>query len=236
MIKDILAKNLNLLLTDKQIERLDKFYSLFSEYNSHTNLMSTKDVSFLFEKHIFDSLAFNLFKEKYLKEKEYKILDIGTGGGFPSIPLAIVYPGFKITALDSVGKKIKFIEHIQEQLNLKNLFPVCSRVEDLESDEKSSFDVVVSRAVSDLCIISEYALPFIKKEGFFIAYKSSKLEQEISESQKALKILGGSIIDKIEYNLPLEISHNRVLTVIQKKSETPLIYPRKNGLIKKKPL
>ncbi len=229
-------KLLDLNITKEKEELLKKFSSLFCEYNKKVNLMSKNDEKVLFEKHIFDSLAFNLFCKKYnFKENlPVKIMDIGTGGGFPSIPLSVYYDYFKITAVDSTKKKIDFVSYIAESLKLKNLIPLCVRAEDIE--EKEEFDIAVSRAMAELREILEYAMPYVKTGGYFIAYKSVKAGEEIEKAQNALKILNAQIIDKIEYTLPLEEENKRVLVVIKKTAKTADIYPRKNGIIKKKPL
>ena len=214
---------------------IEKFMKLFLEYNKKVNLISKKDSEFLFEKHIYDSLAFNLFYQKYYYDgKTIKLLDIGTGGGFPSIPISIMNENINVFAVDSTLKKIKFIEYIVSIFGLKNIHPICKRAEDLLF--KSEFEVCVSRAMAELRIILEYALPYIKEGGFFVAYKSLKAEEEIKNAQNALKILNAEIKEIMEYSLPLQESNKRVLIIIRKNGKTPNIYPRKNGFITKHPL
>ncbi len=229
-------KQLDINISSPQENKFNLYIELFKEYNSKINLISNSDSAVLFEKHIFDSLAFNLFYKKYLNGETIKILDIGTGGGFPSVPLALYYDKFKITALDSINKKINFIKYAASELNLENITPVCIRAEELAPSYRSSYDAVVSRAMADLRTIIEYAVPYLKIGGYFIAYKSIKADEEILNAKNALKILNAEIIDKIEYTLPLEEKIERNLIVIKKVKETPSLYPRKNGLIKKKPL
>ncbi len=229
-------KEFGIDLSEYVIRQLTSFSELFKTYNSHTNLMSKNDVNLLFEKHIFDSLAISRFLEKYCEDEQLKILDIGTGGGFPSLPMAIVFPLFEIMALDSIKKKIDFIELAKRELGLGNIKPICCRVEDLQENFKESFDLVTSRAVADLNVILEYAVPFLKIGGYFVAYKSKIADEEIEKSRNALKLLGASIIDKIEYKLPLMEHHDRVLIVIRKEKKTSNRYPRKNGIVKKAPL
>lgn len=233
---EIIKEKLHLPYSDEAIKRIKKFSDLFVEYNSHTNLMSKNDVSVLFEKHIYDSLAINLFFEKYNLNNDLSLLDIGTGGGFPSIPVSIFFDNVNVMAIDSIGKKIEFIKTIKDKLNLKNLNPTCLRVEDLEESFRESFDIVASRAVSDLNVILEYAIPYLKIGGYFVAYKSKNVVEEIENAKNALKILGAKVIEKIEYKLPLESDFTRVLVVIKKEKQTSKIYPRKNGQAKKSPL
>lgn len=231
-----LSKNLNITITKQINEKFENFSQLFKIYNSHTNLISKNDEKHLFEKHIYDSLALNLFLEKYKQKKDATILDIGTGGGFPSIPLAICYEELRITPLDSIAKKIGFIEFIQKELRLENLSPICKRVEELPQYNKENFDIVTSRAVASLNTLLEYTIPYLKVGGYFVAYKSKNVDDEINKAQNAFEKLNAEIIDRIEYKLPLEDEHYRELLIIKKKSPTPKIYPRKSGQAKKNPL
>lgn len=227
-------KTLDIEFTSEKEKELKEFVNYFIQYNQNVNLMSRNDADVIFEKHIYDSLALNLFIKKYSIDENIKLLDIGTGGGFPSVPLAFLYRAMEINAVDSVNKKINFIKTVKEKFNLKNLNPITSRVEDLP--EKSIYDVVVSRAMAQFRIILEYAIPYLKTGGFFIAYKSIKADEEIKNAQRALSVLNAKIIDKIEYSLPLKEDNKRILILVKKLSDTPVIYPRSNGLIKKKPL
>ena len=220
---------------NKETEALLNAYSkMFLKYNSMVNLIGKNDEKFLFEKHIYDSLAINLFIKKYIILNNINLLDIGTGGGFPSVPVALFFNNINVTAVDSVNKKINFIKSVKESFSLSNLNPICIRIENLP--DKNSFDVVTSRAMAELRVILEYAIPFVKTGGYFIAYKSVKSDEEINSAQNALKTLNSKIIDKIEYSLPIDEANKRVLIVIKKEKDTPEIYPRNNSLIKKKPL
>lgn len=191
-------------------EFYEKYMNVFLEENSKVNLISKNDEKFLWEKHVFDSLAIEKFFQKY--GTDFKtILDIGTGGGFPSVPIALTYPKLKVTALDSIAKKIRAVRSMKDKLDIKNLIPVCSRVENIDG----KFDIVTSRAVSSLKNICEYALPKLKKGGYFVAYKSRKAEEEIEEASKILKKYNAEIVEVIAYNLPLEDSHTRNLIIIK---------------------
>lgn len=193
--------------------KYQEYMKIFLEENSKVNLISKNDEKYLWEKHVFDSLAIENFFEKFDTSKIKTILDIGTGGGFPSIPIAITYPHLKVTALDSIAKKIRAVQTIKDKLNIENLEPICTRVENLDS----KFDMITSRAVSSLKNICEYALPKLKKGGYFVAYKSRKTPQEIEEANSILKKYNSKIVDIIEYSLPLEENHERNLIVILKK-------------------
>lgn len=228
-------KNLDIELNKEQEELFKKYISLFLDYNNKVNLISNNDKAVLFEKHIYDSLAINLFLKKY-EFKKAKILDIGTGGGFPSLPLSLLNNNLQITAVDSIKKKINFIEKTAIELNLKNITPICSRVEDLQENLKNSFNIVTTRAMADLREILEYAIPYIKTSGYFVAYKSLKAEEELENAKNALKLLNTTLIEKIEYTLPIENNNRRVLLIFKKNKNIPDSYPRKNGLVKKRPL
>lgn len=229
-------EKLELNFNENEVKLFTSFSELFKEYNEKVNLISKNDVNFLFEKHIFDSLAFNLFYKKYFNNENLKLLDIGTGGGFPSLPITLKYKNINVTALDSINKKINFIKCAKETLDIKNINPICSRVEDLPINLKSSFDIVTSRAMAELRVILEYAIPYVKVGGYFVAYKSIKAEEEIKNSKNALKLLNSKIIETIEYSLPIDEENKRYLIIIKKEKEAPSSYPRKNGLVKKKPL
>lgn len=193
--------------------KYQEYMKIFLEENSKVNLISKNDEKYLWEKHVSDSLAIENFLKKFDTSKIKTILDIGTGGGFPSIPIAITYPHLKVTALDSIAKKIRAVQTIKDKLNIENLEPICTRVENLDA----KFDMITSRAVSSLKNICEYALPKLKKGGYFVAYKSRKTPQEIEEANSILKKYNSKIVDIIEYSLPLEENHERNLIVILKK-------------------
>lgn len=233
---EIIEQKLGLQISKLTNEKYEIFTQLFKIYNSHTNLISKKDESNLFEKHIYDSLCFNLFLKKYPQPENSKILDIGTGGGFPSLPLSIAFNELQIYPLDSIAKKIGFIELVQKELRLENINPTCKRVEELPSNLKNSFDIVTSRAVAPLNILLEYSIPFLKTNGYFVAFKSKNSDIEILNAQNAFEKLKAKVIDRIPYDLPLDDEHSRELIIIKKLETTPAIYPRKSGVAKKNPL
>lgn len=190
----------------------EEYKILFLEENQRLNLISKNDEKYLFEKHIYDSLALKLFLEKY-DINSAKILDIGCGGGFPCVPLAIEYPDFNITGIDSIQKKINAINNIKTKLCLNNLTTICGRVESLK---ENLYDIITARAVANLSKICDYALPHLKKNGYFVAYKSKKVEEEIQEAKNVLEKFNSKIIEVIEYQLPTTEVYERNLVVIQK--------------------
>ncbi len=189
----------------------EDYMKVFLEQNSKLNLISKNDEKFLWEKHIFDSLAISKVFEKFPKGKT--LLDIGTGGGFPSVPAAIAYPEIEVFALDSIRKKINAIENMKAALNLQNLHTICERAENLDK----KFDIITSRAVAPLKIISSYAAPLLEKSAYFIAFKSRRADEEIHEAQPVLKKFKLEIADIIEYELPLTENYIRNLIVIKNK-------------------
>lgn len=191
-----------------------KYIDVFLDQNSKLNLISKNDEKYLWEKHIFDSLAIEKFFEKYFKEfpNDVTLLDIGTGGGFPSVPIALEYKNIEVYGLDSIRKKINAIENMKAELGIKNLHTICDRAENI----KDKFDIITSRAVAKLDKIANYALPLLKNGGYFVAYKSIKTQEEINDAKNILKKNKAEIIDVIEYNLPLEENFVRNLIVIKK--------------------
>lgn len=190
-------------------DNFKEYIQVFLAQNTKLNLISKNDEKFLWEKHIFDSLAIEKFFEKHSKGKT--LLDIGTGGGFPSVPIALAFPEIEVYALDSIRKKINAIESIKQELNIKNLHTICDRAENV----RQKFDIITSRAVATLDKITNYALPLLNKDGYFVAYKSIRAREEIADAQKTLKKYKAEVIDVIEYDLPLKENHTRNLIVIR---------------------
>ena len=188
------------------------YKSAFLEENAKHNLISKNDEKLLWEKHIYDSLSLKLFLEKYAI-KQAKVLDIGCGGGFPCLPVAIEFPELRITGVDSIRKKIASVQDISNKLGLKNLRLIPDRVENIKEND---FDIVISRAVADMAKISEYALPKLKKGGYFVAYKSKKALEELEGAKAVLKNHGGELVEIIEYTLPLEEVYERNLVCVKK--------------------
>ena len=229
-------EKISIIFDEDKMELINDYVEFFTQYNQNVNLISSNDMAVFCEKHLYDSLALNIFFKKYKVKNNIKLLDIGTGGGFPSVPLSLNFNEMKVFALDSINKKIAFINQVKEKFELKNLQTLCTRVEESPLKYRNSFDVVTSRAMAELRIILECAIPYVKKGGYFVAYKSIKADEEIKNAENALKKLNAKIVDIIDYELPLDEKSKRVFIVVKKEKETNSIYPRKNGLMKKKPL
>jgi len=214
---EILKKNLYIKLSEEKIEIFEKYMAFFLEKNAHTNLISKNDAKLLFEKHIFDSLAIDKFMKTQKLENSPRLLDIGTGGGFPSIPIAILYEELNVFPLDSITKKINIIEEIKTELDLKNLYPMCDRAENLQLKKNpKKYDYVTTRAVATVESILKYAMVNLKTGGHFVAYKSKKAMDELKEADKTMKRLGAKVVDIIEYTLPMEELYERNLIVFKK--------------------
>ena len=227
-------KELGIVATEEQLNNLKIYADFLLEYNEHTNLTAIKDLDSVYLKHFYDSLT--LIKAIDLS-KEIKVIDIGTGAGFPGIPLKIAFPNLKITLLDSLNKRIKFLDEVIDKLELKDIITIHGRAEDFAKDKnyRQSFDLCVSRAVANLSTLSEYCLPYVKTGGKFVSYKSEKITDEMNAAKNAIKILGGNISEQVEFILP-DSDIYRNLFIIDKIKDTPMKYPRKAGLPSKEPL
>lgn len=228
-IKQIFTKY-NIEYDQNKIEQLVKFYEFVIEKNKVMNLTNIVNEKEFILKNILDSVL----PEKYIKQNS-SLIDVGAGAGFPSIPLKILRPDLNITMLDSLNKRVVFLNEVISVLNLKNIQAVHSRAEDYAKNQRESYDVCVSRAVARLNTLLEYCLPLVKVGGIFIAYKSLKADEEIIESEKALDILGGNIENKQNVTID-EINSIRENIIIRKKNTTPKKYPRNKNLPKIKPI
>lgn len=190
----------------------NEYIKTFIEENSKINLMSKNDEKLIFEKHIYDSLSIKFLFYK-LDTLPKTILDIGTGGGFPSIPIALEYPKIEVTGIDSIQKKINAISNIAKKLGIKNIEFIRDRVENIK-DKK--YDMITSRAVAQASLLIEYAYPLLKKDGYLVLYKSKSVDEEIEKAKPLIRKLHMKISDIIEYSLPLEENYNRCLLVLQK--------------------
>lgn len=227
-------KEFELSLNDEQRKAFQKYYDLLIEWNSFMNLTAITEPDEVCVKHFLDSVS--LYKAIDC-DREMELIDIGTGAGFPSIPLKIMFPKLKITMLDSLGKRVRFLNEVIGALNLKGITAVHSRAEDLavKSEYRERFDICVSRAVANLSTLSEYCLPYVKIGGFFVSYKSEKVSEEVKSAQNAIKILGGEVFKQVEFTLPCSDIY-RNLFMIKKVKPTPKKYPRKAGVPSKEPL
>lgn len=221
-------------LSDTQIHQFIEYYELLVEWNKFMNLTAITEYDEVMKKHFVDSLSLiNAFDVR----KEATVIDVGTGAGFPGLALKIAYPSLKVTLLDSLNKRIKFLNEVIEQLGLTGIETIHGRAEDFAKPGKlrEKYDLCVSRAVANLSTLSEYCLPYVKVGGQFIPYKSEKMEEEISVAKKAISVLGGKVIKYEEFYLP-ESDIYRNLIVIEKFKETPKKFPRKAGLPTKEPI
>lgn len=224
-------KELNISYTDEMLNKLEEYYHFLIEYNSHTNLTAITSLEQIYLKHFYDSLTI----VKAIDLNDIKtVLDIGTGAGFPGVVLKIFFPHIEITLLDSNHKKTKFLELLVNKLELNKVNIICNRSENYIKNNRESFDLVVSRAVADLTVLTELSLSFVKVGGLFISYKGDNKE-EINSSLFAVKELGGKLIDVIYLTLPNENS-KRSLVVVEKINRTSSLYPRTYDKILKKPL
>lgn len=221
-------KKLNITLTEKQEQDLETYYQMLIKTNEHINLTAITNKEEVYLKHFYDSLT--LIKTIDLT-KPLKIIDIGTGAGFPGLVLKIVFPNLDITLLDSLEKRLNFLDEVIKTLDLKNIKTVHSRIEDYKEE---TFDIVTSRAVAKTNILLELACRLPKIDGYFVFLKSN-IEEEIKESENCLKTLNLELTEKIEFNLPIENSKRTILK-IQKTKEFSKQYPRNFAKIKKNPL
>ncbi|MCR4745576.1 MAG: 16S rRNA (guanine(527)-N(7))-methyltransferase RsmG [Lachnospiraceae bacterium] len=219
---------------DKKIELLLKYYDMLIEKNKVMNLTAITDFNEVMIKHFADSLSVLQFVEF---ENDNKVLDLGTGAGFPGIPLKIFLPNVEFLLVDSVNKKLNFINEVIEKLGLNKISVLHARAEELghKEDFREKFDFVCSRAVANLSTLSEYTIPFLRQDGLFISYKASIVNEEITNAEKAIKILGAKIEKVEKFSLP-GIGDERDFVFIKKISKTPKKYPRKSGVPSKEPL
>ena len=231
--KEILenSKEINVVITEDEIKSLYQYMKLMLEWNKNINLTAITDEKEVIIKHFIDSISIN----KYIKEAN-KIMDIGTGAGFPGIPLKILNKDIEFILVDSLNKRINFLEEAKKELSLNKLELLHARAEELAKNKKyrENVDIVVSRAVARLRVLAEYMLPFVQENGLCICMKGPNIEEELEESKKALDILGGKIENIEHIILPGNLERNIIL--IRKIKRTPGKYPRKAGIPVKQPL
>lgn len=231
-IKDL--SEFNITLSDIQVQQFMTYYELLVEWNEFMNLTAITEYEEVLKKHFVDSLS--LVKTCDLT-KDMSLIDIGTGAGFPGIPLKIAFPNLKVTLLDSLNKRVQFLNTVIERLNFIDIDTIHGRAEDFAKPDslREQYDICVSRAVANMTTLSEYCIPFVKKGGIFVSYKSEKIVEERQEAERAISLLGGCIENQIQFNLP-NSDICRILLVIRKTGTTPKKYPRKAGLPAKEPL
>lgn len=227
------AEKLGIILTKEQLNQFSIYKDYLLEYNSHTNLTSIKDDDDILIKHFLDSIAFL----KFIKiEDNSKLIDVGTGAGFPGMPIKIANPLVNITLVDSLNKRITFLKSLSEKLNIQAEI-LHSRAEELSLNKnyRGKFDYVVSRAVAPLNILAEYCLPYLKIGGCFIVLKGFEITQELENAKNAIDILGAVLESSFRFELPFEKGKRSIL-VLRKVKETNSKYPRKNSKISSEPL
>lgn len=228
------ASMLGITLTQKQLDQFKTYYEMLIEKNKVMNLTAITEWEEVIDKHFIDSIS--LVKATDLSG-EKRILDLGCGAGFPGIPLKIAFPNLKITLLDSLNKRINFLKDVIAELGLEEVEALHGRAEDYarKSEYREQYDYCVSRAVANLTSLSEYCIPYVKEDGYFISYKSGKVKEEVKEVKKALFLLGGQLEDVVSFTLP-ETDMERDFVLIKKEKKTPKKYPRKAGIPTKEPL
>ena len=223
----------NFEIDDNKISQLDKYYEMLIEKNKVMNLTAITEFDEVLVKHFADSLSICTIIPDNVKF----VCDLGTGAGFPGIPMAIAYPDLQFTLIDSLNKRIKFLQEVVDALGLTNVTLVHARAEEAGRNKlyREQYDLVVSRAVANISTLSEYCLPLVKVGGYFISFKSGDIEDEIKQSGKAISKLGGKLQKPVLFNLP-DTNISRSFLVIDKEKSTPKAYPRKAGTPSKEPL
>ena len=223
---------LNITLSEEQIQQFFTYYEMLVETNKVMNLTAITEIDEVIEKHFLDSLSlcqvYDLYRDVY-------VLDMGTGAGFPGIPLKIAFPEINLVLADSLNKRIKFLQDVIDELGLKKVEALHARAEEMGRNKqyREQFDLSVSRAVANLSSLSEYCIPFVKEGGKFISYKSGEIEEEVNAAKKAISVLGGKIEDVYKFDL---YEQKRSFVIIGKEKKTPKAYPRKAGTPTKTPL
>lgn len=227
-------EKMNIRLTGDQKSQFDLYYELLIEWNRVMNLTGITDYDEVNLKHFTDSLTISRIIDM---AQINTLIDVGTGAGFPGIPIKIAFPHIKVYLLDSLNKRIKFLNEVIKKLGLKNIYAFHGRAEDFAKDRqyREKFDVCVSRAVANLSTLSEYCIPFVKTGGYFVSYKGGDSDEEVIRSENAITLLGGEIENTDRFFLP-DTDMGRTLIKIRKRKSTPNRYPRKAGIPSKEPL
>ena len=228
------SNDVGLEFTELQYEQFIKYMRLLQEWNEKINLTAITEDEEVIKKHFIDCIK--SFKSEPIR-KAKAIIDVGTGAGFPGLPIAIMNQNVKVTLLDSLNKRINFLNLVVKELGLKNVTTIHSRAEDgaRKPELREKFDVATSRAVANMAVLSEFCMPYVKKGGYFVALKGPAIDEELENGKKAIKILGGELKEIIEISIELtDLKHN--IVEIKKINMCPKAYPRKAGTVNKKPL
>ena len=230
------AQQIGIELNDKQLEQFSTYYEMLVETNKVMNLTAITEINDVITKHFLDSIAL-VFVYPELLEGSKTVLDLGTGAGFPGIPLKIAFPQLQITLMDSLNKRVKFLQSVIDALGLGDIVAVHGRAEEMarKAEYRESFDICVSRAVANMSTLSEYCLPFVKVGGNFIPYKATEIEDEVEVAGKAINVLGGRFVEIKKLQLP-ESDIERSFIMVEKIKGTSKAYPRKAGTASKEPI
>lgn len=225
---------LNIELSDGQIRQFLRYYELLTEWNKVMNLTAITEYEEVVLRHFLDSLA---SVKVWNFQNTDRVIDVGCGAGFPGIPLKIAFPNIRLVLLDSLNKRIKFLDQVVEDLGLTQVKTIHGRAEDFarQKEYREQFDLCISRAVANLSTLSEYCLPYVKINGSFVAYKSGKIDEEVSAAKKAMKLLGAGPVQVVKFQLP-DTDLNRSFVIMEKEKQTPKKFPRKAGMPGKEPI
>lgn len=223
-------KEKGIVLSKQQIQQFKQYFEILVEWNEKMNLTAITDEEGVYLKHFYDSLTI-AFDFDF---KDQSIVDVGAGAGFPSVPLKIVYPDLKITIVDSLTKRITFLNHLFKELGLQNCKAISARAEDYAKDNRQKANIVMARAVARLNILDELCLPLVGVDGYFLALKGLKAKEELDEAKKGIEMLGGKVEKVIDFTLTNDDHRSNI--IIKKVKDTPAKYPRMFGKIKKQPL